>query len=353
MNRVPYHVAAGDYGAQQAFQTATPPEITAGEVTVTTFSQLETEMATPGRRITIGANIVTGSNAGDYPGSTFTDLEIVVPNGILVNMGPFGSSFHGTVSNRIRFTKATGDSIGGQVHNMAVAGSAASDIVCDGLQLSADLSSPGPPFYIAANTVARHALLRNRIRSQHAGYGYGVPHLLIAGNSMFHDANNADNSGDWGYRINSGPTIFFENDTRGNNYAPLRFHPRDGSALQYAWCSDNTFVNNDTTVAARTFDCHDTLGTELYPNRIDAVWMLDSRFYLESASFLQLHTRNLGGPTVSYFRINGNEVFGDVGPFADGGAPDGDVTGNTYNAALGTVPAWGAAGDPTGINLSP
>ena len=354
MDDIPFHNGSGAWGAQLAFQTATPPTITS-DVNVTTVAELQTACSTPGTRATLTADITGGNVTGDM-----TDIEIVVPNGRILNGTVFGTYNGSTVLTRMRFTKASGDSgIGGQMHMIQLYGATARDIIVDGLQLSATLGGQGLPFFFDGQFLdtERVAILRNRIKSDSATYGYGVPHLLIAGNSAYHDANNADNSGDWGYRISSaGPAIFFENDTRGNNYSPLRFHPRDGSALQYAWCSGNTFVNNDTVSgSARTFDCNDTGGSSSYPENIDAVWMLNSTFYLESAGFSQGNTRSspASGPTVDYFRINGCTVNGDLGPFTDGGASDGDVTGNTYNAALGTVPAWGAAGDPTGIDTTP
>lgn len=353
MNRVPFHVAAGAYGAQLVFQNAAPPTISSS-ANASTVAELQAACSTPGTRVTLTANIVGGNITGDM-----TDIEVVVPNGILMNgtvFGTYGPPAVG-VHTRVRFTKATGDTIGGQLHAVQFYGQQGRDVIADGLQLSSGTADPGIPFYLAQDDLARVALLRNRMISAVATYGYGCPHLLIAGNSAYHNANAATNLGDWGFRISStGASIFFQNDVRvpdstpfGEAYAPLRYHPRNGSALQYGWAAENTFVN---LAEGRTFDCHDTLGTESYPNRIDGIWMLDSRFYVANG-FTQLHTRNLGGPTVSYFRINRNRVYGSTGPFSDGSAPDGNVDDNEYNASLGTVPAWGAAGDPTGIDWTP
>ncbi len=346
MAHVPFHNGAGAWGAQLAFQTAAPPTITS-DVNVASGAELSAALAVNGRRATLTANITSGSAQG----FDITDNEIVVPNGFLLAnfvIGTFSPATENTT--RLRITKASGDSIGGQVHELTMFGASAQDIIIDGLQLSADTSGNAIPVYIDCPTTSRHAYLRNQMISAIATYGYGCEHLLICGNSAYHDANATGDAGDWGFRISSpGASIFFQNEVRGNSYAPLRWHPRNGSALQYGWAAENRFVS---LVEGRTFDCHDTAGTSGYPNNIDAIWMLNNTFYVDN-DFVQLTQRNDASPAVDYFRINGNTVYGSAGTFGDGGAADGDVTGNTYNATLGTVPAWGAAGDPTGIDWTP
>lgn len=348
MADVPFHNGAGAWGAQLVFQTATLPS-SLTDVNAANASELSTALALGNRRITLTANITSGSASG----FNITNCEIVVPNGILLANFVLGTFLGSETFSQIRLTKASGDSIGGQIHEFGIYGDTVDDFIVDGLQLSSDATTAGPPIYLNAPNQQRHAFLRNRINSDHAGYGYGCPHLLICGNSMFHDANNTDDFGDWGYRISSpGASIFFENDTRGNRYAPLRFHPRDGSALQYAWAKSNIFVSHDPA-GGRVIDTHDTAGSSSYPNNIDALWSLNNTFYMD-LSKVELATRADSSAAVDYVRKTGCTVYGSTGSFSSGGAADADVaTGNTFNATNPGEPAWGAAGDPTGIDTSP
>jgi hypothetical protein len=349
MNTIPFHVGAGAWGAQLVFQTASLPTITS-DVNVATGAELSAALAVNGRRATLTANITSGSAQG----FDITDNEIVVPNGFLLSGFVIGTFSPATeVTTRLRITKASGDTIGGQVHELTMFGATAQDIIIDGLQLSADTSGNAIPIYIDCPTTTRHAFLRNRIISAVATYGYGCEHLLICGNSAYHDANNTGDGGDWGFRISSpGASIFFQNDVRGNSYAPLRYHPRNGSALQYAWAKSNTFVSHDVA-GGRVIDTHDTAGTSGYPNNIDAVWFLDNTFYVDQP-MTELTTRDDASAAADYVRKTGSTVYGSNGPFGSGGASDADVTtGNTFNVTNPGEPAWGAAGDPTGIDWTP
>ena len=343
MSTIPFHVAAGPYGARLPFQTAALP-VTNRNVNASTLGELQAAMSVPGTRVTITANILGGQVAL----SSVTDVEVVVPNGRLLRGVAFGS-YGNTTWNRIRFIKAPGDVIGGQVHRFLLTGSTANDLIIDGLQISGG-DNNDPAIYPALTVrFNRGAILRNRIISATAGFGYGGQNLLVAGNSLVHDANGTDNQGDWGFRNGSrGPVIYVDNDIRGTRYAHLRFHPTSEGGPYYIFVARNTMVDRTEN---RSVDINDTAGSVGSPS-IDAAWVLNNRIYVNGGLYM-LMSRGSGGATARYVRANGNQVFGATGGVNTGGAADGEASGNTYNAAPGSDPAWGAAGDPRGINWAP
>lgn len=340
MATVPFHNAAGAYGPQLSFQTAAVPVITRN-VNAATIGELQAAMSVPGTRVTITADILGGQVAV----TSVTDVEVVIPNGRLLRGVAFGS-YGNTTWNRIRFIKAPGDAIGGQVHRFLLTGSTANDLIIDGLQIS-NGNSVDPAIYPALTVgFNRGAILRSRIIGANSAFGYGGQNLLVAGNSVVHDANGTDNQGDWGFRNNSrGPSIYVDNDIRGNRFAHIRFHPANDGTPYYVFVARNTFVDR---VENRSVDINDTGSSGGYPN-VDGAWILNNRIYVNGGLFM-LMGRNGGGATARYVRANGNVVFGATGGVNTGGAADGDASGNTYNAAPGPDPAWGPAGDPRTVN---
>lgn len=348
MATVPFHNGATAAGPQVVFQTAALPNITS-TVNVANAAQLSAALAVPGRRAVMTANI----SGAQLTGVNIADNEIVIPNGLLLNgLTLCGYQSPDTLS-RFRVTKASTDTgIGGRLHRLQVYGAGATDIIFDGVQLSASTADPAIPTYIdTTGGSARHAFIRCQIISPVAAYGYGVPHLLVAGCSVYHDANNVGNSGDWGFRCSArGAYIFYQNDIRGPNYSHIRFHPASGSGGYVAHIEDNTFLDRDTADFGRTVDIFETDGTAGLPG-MQGAWMRSNRFYVNGSVFFQIQRQISGaGSIVDYLEVTNNVVNGSATGFAAGSSAASNITGNTYNAAPGSDPAWGAAGDPTGIN---
>ena len=343
MSTIPFHVASGPYGARLPFQTAATPAITRS-VNASTLGELQAALSVPGTRVTITADILGGNVAL----TSATDVEIVLPFGRLLRGVTFGT-YGVTVWNRVRFVKASGNTIGGQIHQFLLTGSTAADWIVDGLQISGG-NGVDPAVYPALTVgFNRGAVLRNRIIGANAAFGYGGTHFLVAGNSVLHDANNTNNSGDWGFRNNAkGPHIYVDNDIRGSRFAKIRFHPAAGAGQYYIYAANNTLVDR---VENRSMDFNDTESSVPYQD-INGAWILNNRFYV-NGGLLMLMGRNDGSPTANYVRANGNTVFGATSGVNTGGAANGDASGNSYNAAPGGDPAWGAAGDPSGIDLTP
>jgi hypothetical protein len=352
LDSIPFHASAGAWGQRVAVQAPAAPQITSTS-NATNIAELQAAMAVPGRRVTITRSIVAGGAVVNV--TTVTDVEVVIPNGILVSGVLFGSGYSGTIWNRIRFTKAPGDTIGGQVHQFRMLGASISDLVIDGLQIS---GSGEPAIYptTTSGTPLRVAIVNNRIHTSTSAYGYGARHLVVAGNSVRHNA--VDGSGplsSWGFRqgggdYTDGPYVYYQNDIRGITYFKLRFHPTLASSgyPYYFWVAENTFVDRVTSSMIGVGDLPATGGS----SAMAGAWYLANRYYVGGGiSQTMLRTDNTSSAT--YLRINGNLVYGTTSPMSTWGAPNGDASGNTYDAARGNDPPWGAAGDPTGIDWTP
>lgn len=350
--RIPPHTASGAWGAQQAIEAPAAPVITTTS-NAATAAELETAMGVSGRRVTITADII-GVNIIDP--ATVTDVEVIIPNGILLNGVVFGSGSAGnnTVWTRVRFTKASGDTIGGQIQQFRMLGASASDIVIDGLQISGN----GEPAIYPGFTdggVNRIAIVNNRMNSGTANFGYGARHMVVAGNSCNHNAVGATGPVDaWGFRqgggdLTNGPYIYFQNDMRGPTFYQARFHPSltNAGLPYYFWAAENTLVDR---VGGAMFGAGDLPGTTSSPD-ISAIWYLENDMYM-NGSIQQSGQRTDSSPITEYWRIVDNNVKGIASGLSTWGASD-SVNTNTYDAAPGTDPPWGAAGDPTGIDYNP
>jgi hypothetical protein len=341
INLIPFHVGAGDWGAQQLVVAPTAPTITRS-ANASNATELESEMNTPGTRVTVTANIVGGSANL----SAITDVEVIIPNGTVVSDFIVGNNVTGTVTNRLRFTKASGDGIGGQFHNFRISGAACNDLVLGELQFSGSASGNGLAIYFNT-TVTRCAIVNNRMKGDGAVFGYGAVQLVVAGNSVQHDADSTNNSGDWGFRSSgTTPQVFYANDIRGHTYHKIRLHNPAVTGC-YAWVDSNTLIDVNE---ARIFQAFNIDGNT---DPWDAIWFTRNNIWADNTP--TGNTPSLRFDIQDYVRSTDNTFRG---VFADGtmtqtGSSDFDITtGNTY-AALGSLPAWGAAGDPTGIDTSP
>lgn len=345
LNEIPFHTASGDYGAQLAIQAPTAPTITSTS-NAADCTALLGAVEVVGRQVTVTADFA-GCELGP---EAIEDVEIIVPSGRLLNGLTIGNSFTGTTIDRLRVTKQSGDTIGGQIQSFWIIGAdgALNDIIIDGIQISADSGCA-----YDGTSLNRYAFLRNRIRAAVCGYGYGGRHGVFAGNSVEHDANDTIDTGDWGFRqgagdLAEGPYIFFQNDIRGAHYAKIRTHPVATPATPtYTWVAENTFESLGGG-ESRFVDLTGTSSTVGYP-KLDAGWMLNNVLWTNNdAGGVQMDVGE-----VDYVRVQGNTINGTTTGLNSTGASDGVVSGNTYNADPGTPPAWGAAGDPTGIDYTP
>jgi hypothetical protein len=339
LNTIPFHTGSGAWGAQLAIQQPAMPTITSS-ARVASDSQLQACMAVAGRRCTITANIVpvTVTNA--------TDNEVVLPNGFLGTEVNFG----GTIK-RLRITKASGDTIGGQIHKLGITATTWSDLIIDGIQMSGDTSGGGMALYIGSPG-DRAAIVNNRFKSETAVFGYGGRHIVVAGNSAQHDSNSTVNGGDWGFRQGSGtgqygPYVYYQNDIRGAYYAPIRFHPVPANTTPYyAWVKSSNFVSTE----CRFVEMHG-LGAEddAYPPP-DGGWILDNTLTCPTNPGTVGMAMDQAGV---YTRVNGNVIYGATTGLRAGSASNGNSTGNTYTGTTPGLPAWAGAGDPTGIDTTP
>jgi hypothetical protein len=338
LNQIPFHAGAGAWGPQLAIQAPAAPVITSS-ANVANASQLQACMAVAGRRCTITANIDGFGINGNV-----TDVEVVVPNGIVVKNATWSS---GGTKTRLRFTKAPGDTIGGQMHGMDFVGGTTTDLIIDGLQFSA--SNAGLCIFFGGNTPPnRVAIVNNRFRSNNAVFGYGAQNLVVAGNSAQHDANNIIEGGDWGFRMGDGPGtygpyVFFQNDIRGGNYAPIRFHTAPVNVTPYyVWVGYNNFVSRE----GRFVEEHAIPGNEHYPP-LTGSWLINNTAYMPGSFGMASNRAGV------YSRIVNTTIYGATAPLTTGTSIDASIIGTIHNVINPGAPAWGGAGDPSGINLNP
>jgi hypothetical protein len=335
---IPHHAGSGAWGAQLEIQAPAAP-VTTRNVNAANASQLETEMATPGSRITLTGNIAAFGVSFDV-----TDVDIIVPNGIVVDSSTWSS---GGTKTRLRIRKADGDTIGGQLCGMDFTGGTVRDLIIDGLQHSGNPGGDGSCFFFGADT-ERVAIVNNRAKSNKCVFGYGGRHMVFAGNSIQHDADNTATTGDWGFRHADsadtyGPYVYFQNDIRGGTFAPLRFHTCPvNTTPYYVWIAENNF----SSLEGIFVEMQSIVGHEAYPP-LDGAWILNNTAYMPGAFRMNMTEAGV------YTRINGNTIYGHTSGLTAGDAVDADTSGNTYNAVNPGAPAWGAAGDPTGIDLTP
>lgn len=356
LSTIPFHVAAGAYGIQVPIEAPAAPVITR-TANAANATELKTEMGTPGTRVTVTANIVGGL----VDPVAATDIEVIIPNGILLDEVVFGGTgnfgTNATAWTRVRFTKASGDSIGGQIQQFRLIGASATDIVLDGLQISGN----GEPAIYPGTTapLTRFAVVNNQINTSTACFGYGAIQMVVAGNSCNHNA--VDGSGplsSWGFRQGGGdsdslgPYVYYQNDIRGINYFQLRFHNDggiSGSTPMYVWVSENILLDR---TAGAMIGAGDLPGTTGDPD-ISAMWYIGNFMYV-NGSLSQTGLRSdLTNPITNYWRITGNDVHGVASGLSTWGASDSVNSGNTYTSDPGSDPAWGGAGNPTGINYNP
>lgn len=349
LNTIPFHTGSGAWGAQRAINAPTAPAITTS-ADVATNGELATCIAVSGRRCTVTANLTSFDS---YPTVTsITDVEIVVPNGILINGMTLS---YGATTDRLKITKASGDTIGGQIHGLGFYGHT-NDLIIDGIQASGATGTSGAMLFADASDFTRVAIVNNQIICANYCSGYGGIDWVIAGNSIVHDANLTDNSGDWGFRLGghaneSGPYVIFRNEVHGDRFPKFRFDPSSDTDPYYIYAAENITMDRNE---GKFFSIVGASGSPW--DRIAGAWILNNTHYVDGLVQMEM-TRADATPGADYVRANGNTINGHTSGITAGGAADADTTGNTYNAALGTDPAFNTsgigAGDPRAIDYTP
>lgn len=364
LNDVPFHTAAGSWGAQQTVQAVVEPTITRS-VTVTTEADLASALAITGSRVyadfsTTNDLALTGSK---------TDVELIIPSGRSFRGIVIGSFAQAATLTRVRVRGGTlgqfsGGTIGG---NLTFLANTHTDIHVDGVQfasLNADSAGVVTSFYDTSSPLAtRFAITNTRSHCEEAAHYVYANHFVFAGNTTFTgrnpDVSNASSEA-WCIRGRGSPVLIYDNYLRGQKFHRARVAPTvTFDDPQYSWVSGNTFVDlRQARIWNATANADDNAPVTPGANRYtDATWFVDNAVYAEASDGSGLAPNIEGDNVATYLRFTGNSFYGDFAQStlntasSASAATDKDVsTGNSFNA-IQAPPAWNRAGDPTGVDL--
>lgn len=346
--RIPFHTAAGPWGARARIASPAPP-VTHRTVHVTSAAQLATEALTRGTIIIVAAEFIGPAIIlGDVQ-----DVDIVVPRGRTLAQLGVGRFNPPSVTRRFRIRGTTpGEHSGGVVGNIGFHSDPVTDVIIDGVDLNGADGSGGNVLWQFARNPERVAVVN--IRGHAVGAAsqqIGGNDMVFAGNRIMAGARPREVNGKanfTGWVIRGGDRIVVhDNRFESTRYHLIRVHPRPGP-LQYAWVSNNTLVDRHE---ARIFNAFD-LG---HGSRIAAVWVTCNQIYAHSTC----HPPSLQATGAQYAVLANNTFYGS---FTDSfqhraqsreGANRDYLTGNTY-LPWREPPAWTAPGDPaTAVPLPP
>jgi hypothetical protein len=348
-NIIPFHAGSGVWGSQSQIVEAAAPTGTMVDVTAANAAELATHIYTANRRITLTGNITNGTfNAGNI-----TDVDIIVPPGIVMNSTTFGRFDGSRTITRLRVRGNTvGSYSGGQVHRTYIFGPA-NDVIFDGVAMS----GRGGNEYALVMGFSNNRLAVTNVRAQCGGYFYigTTSNATFTNCSILTGVDTVSQLEAWGIRFSHealGNLLVYGCDIRSSTnrttqaYHRIRCHPDPG--LNYVWVHGNTLVDR---VENRIFWCDAAAGT----GTGDAlgVWFTGNNIV---ATRTASQVPDISGADTNYAYVQDNtfqsNTFLSDSNISLTGITNGSAgrSGNVYQSLPGSDPAWGAAGDPTGIN---
>ena len=391
-NELPFHVAAGSWGAQVPFQAPSPP-VTTRQVTVTTQEQFQTEAAIAGTEITIGASFASSSQVN----ITADDIDVILPNAYTIASVIFGTG-NLAGKSRMRIRKPVGESRGGRTGRLTLWGTGSgggrhSDIIIDGVDNNGQSSfgNPGEDnqcFNFGDNSANKHQrLLIHNVRALcGASLGFmDVDHTLIARSSFRSSAVNRTTAGTaegWCIRGFGTPMVIVDSHLETTRYHVIRPNTYDNANEYFYLARSTLYAGSEGKIG--------WLGNKLGDPAFGfwwGAWVTDCDiFSAATPTCISGNKGQLLDPSHStYTRVRNNRIFsagtgnditwagadltternsaisrcnGDATLISRGRAPlpadahssDADLATNTFFTLTGR-PAWGGAGDPTGITL--
>lgn len=329
--------------------------VTTRDVTVTTSSALQTEAATPGSRITIDANI--GDTTVAPGGGSLTDIDVIIAAGRRCGR----LAFNGNI-NRLRVRGPTvGTYSGGSIQGFGSGAGAVvhNDIILDGIGISYDYVGGLHPI-LPHDDVNRMAIHACRVRGGHcATYFTNVRHLIVTATSMTSGANPVDGSQVevWSIRHDGeGPIVVVDSDIRsertsGNSYHRVRSSPPVGTTnSKYFLVRGCTLLDLSNGLMAWA----NRIGVNNPGDRHHSVYFQNNTCYGQGADALdKMHPET----TQNVAEVTGNTFYGIPSASSMSSSQSAcEATTKTYSGnthlTYTSPPAWGAAGDPTGLPLS-
>jgi len=357
LSTIPFHAGSGVWGPQRVVTAPTAPQGPFTDVTVTTGAELQAQIYTPNRRITVNGNLTTNLvfNAGNI-----TDVDIIIPPGSSLRAPYFGNFSVSRTITRLRLRGPTiGAYSGGQIHQMDWADvTTGSDFIVDGLALSGDVATPA----FNRAPVSRIALVNCILSSGCYGANTTGTDMVMAGCTILTGQNLAlQGTGDeeaYGWRMNrecQGYQIMYNCDDRStptrttSSHARVRCHPNPG--LDYVYIDHNRFVDR---VENWLFICDAAFGSGTGIAR--GVWYQNNECITDGTG-VQNTPKLYGGDT--QYAYCQNNTFKSTGFLSDAnigltGTVNGSSgkSGNTYQGLIAD-PSWYPPGDPATIDWTP
>lgn len=366
---IPFHAGAGEWGSQSTIDEAAAPTGTMTDVTAATAAEIATHIYTANRRITLTADI----SAASFTSSNITDVDIIVPSGILWRNPTIGSGLGGITVTRLRIRGSTVGSLsGGQLHqlNMIALGS---DFIVDGLNCTGPYTAAA--LALGSNqSFNRVAVVNNRIAAGGFAIGTTCSDIVIAGNSIITgQETTAETDPDYEeaygircYFETNGNIVVYDNEIRSNparvirSHARLRCHPDAG--IEYIWVANNRFVER---VENHIFNVNAQEGGG--SGAALATWFLNNEIISTSTGTDPgAGTPKIYGTDHARVYIQDNVFKSDDitsdSSYSMAGTTATTKSGNTYQSLPGSDPSWGAAiaagntpgaGDPSSLDWTP
>lgn len=350
MNAFPPNTGAGYWGIGSTIKVAEAPQGTLTEYTCTTVAEVAARIYTPNVRLLITASLVGGVfNDGDI-----TDVDIVLSPGTIWDSPFFGAFDQSATITRLRFrgeTIGTPDS-GGQLHQATFFGPG-TDLIFDSIEQSGPGGNSGA--LILGFDWERVAV--NFCLAQCGGYYYiGTPtDLTIVSTSIQTGMDTITPAESWGVRSSHealGNQILWNCDIRSNparsnnSHHRYRCHPDPG--LDYVFVGYSRLIDR---VQSRIFWCNAAAGSGSGTAR--CVWLIFNDIIAGTTDptdpppSIEITDTDVAVVENNDFQ---SDTFLSNSNLSITGVGDVRTAGNTYSGSLpGSDPAWGGAGDPTGI----
>ncbi len=361
----PPHTSSGVWGAQSTVKEASAPTGAMTDVTAANAAELATHIYTPNRRITVTGNI----SATAFNGGNITDVDIILNSGVTMRDCYIGAGDGSTTITRLRLRGPTvGSYSGGKLHQVYFLGPSSgtsTDVILDGIALTGKAVG-GFGCINVQGSWNRMAITNCRAISGGKFYTGDADNLTVTNCSILTGMDTAAESGGdeeaWGIRfeqLSAGNFIVYGCDIRSNplrsvsSHYRVRAHP--GSGVEYYWVDSNQFVER---VESRILWCDAAAGGG--SGNFLSTWFTNNNLVASSTGgilFPGIDVGTTGGTldtayaylTGNTFQSNtytSNSAVGSIAGSVNGTAGKGS---NTYTTLPGSDPAWGAAGDPSGI----
>lgn len=345
--RIPFHVAAGPWGARAPIAAPSAP-VTGRNVLVNSAADFAAEAARPGTQITVTAQFVGPVTIA----SDVQDLDIVVPPGHRIAQLTIGRYAPPSATQRVRIRGTSpGRHSGGVVGSIVFASTGAiRDIIIDGVDLNGADGRGGNLLWQFVKEAERVAIVNVRGHGVGPGSLGGGTDMVIAGNRILSAARSREENGypeGWGIRAGGTRIAIFDNRIDGTRYHRIRVHPEPG-APQYAWVANNTFVDPNE---GRILSAFNYSGTN---QRFAALWGVCNKVYAHSTCL----TPSFDGQHAAYATLTHNAFFGNLSRATQQtlqsihGSGRDYLTGNTFSPWR-APPPWDGPGDPTVVPLPP